>query len=233
MDRAQARDKVKRNVVLLCEIPKGKEGRPSRRKSRPGMMTIMITRFPKVTYAALIVVSSIASILLASHNAYVGRSLWADSQTLDQILGSWRAAAALAYTSGSTVGYICAIIAGRLAAHCHTPRPLTAYLAGAILGLVQLAASRATISSSLASDLESWTHVVEVPLDPGLQHHPSVLVAMILVFVTLPIASRLGLSTAGDQPENYAMLVITTILLIAIVHLIVPVMPLLSGMGLY
>ncbi|MEV4167514.1 site-specific integrase [Nonomuraea dietziae] len=30
VDRAQARDKVKRNVVLLCEIPKGKEGRPSK-----------------------------------------------------------------------------------------------------------------------------------------------------------------------------------------------------------
>ncbi|GAA5048073.1 integrase [Thermocatellispora tengchongensis] len=28
--RAQARDKVKRNVVMLCEIPKGKEGRPSK-----------------------------------------------------------------------------------------------------------------------------------------------------------------------------------------------------------
>lgn len=28
--RAQARDKVKRNVVLLCELPKGLEGRPSK-----------------------------------------------------------------------------------------------------------------------------------------------------------------------------------------------------------
>ncbi|MFI6295987.1 tyrosine recombinase XerC [Nonomuraea sp. NPDC050790] len=30
VDRAQARDKVKRNVVMLCEIPKGLEGRPSK-----------------------------------------------------------------------------------------------------------------------------------------------------------------------------------------------------------
>jgi integrase len=30
VDRAQARDKVKRNVVLLCEIPKGQIGRPSK-----------------------------------------------------------------------------------------------------------------------------------------------------------------------------------------------------------
>jgi integrase len=30
VERAQARDKVKRNVVLLCEIPKGQEGRPSK-----------------------------------------------------------------------------------------------------------------------------------------------------------------------------------------------------------
>lgn len=30
IDRAMARDKVKRNVVALCSIPKGKEGRPSK-----------------------------------------------------------------------------------------------------------------------------------------------------------------------------------------------------------
>ncbi|MEU9832721.1 site-specific integrase [Streptosporangium sp. NPDC048047] len=30
IDRAQARDKVKRNVVMLCEVPKGKDGRPSK-----------------------------------------------------------------------------------------------------------------------------------------------------------------------------------------------------------
>ena len=28
--RAQARDKVKRNVVLLCDIPQGRTGRPSK-----------------------------------------------------------------------------------------------------------------------------------------------------------------------------------------------------------
>jgi hypothetical protein len=28
--RAQARDKVKRNVVLLCDVPQGREGRPSK-----------------------------------------------------------------------------------------------------------------------------------------------------------------------------------------------------------
>jgi hypothetical protein len=35
--RAQARDKVKRNVVLLCEIPEGRPGRPSKpsRSTRP------------------------------------------------------------------------------------------------------------------------------------------------------------------------------------------------------
>lgn len=30
VSRAQARDKVKRNVVLLCEVPRGKPGRPSK-----------------------------------------------------------------------------------------------------------------------------------------------------------------------------------------------------------
>jgi integrase len=33
--RAQARDKVKRNVVLLCEVPQGREGRPSKSLTLP------------------------------------------------------------------------------------------------------------------------------------------------------------------------------------------------------
>lgn len=33
--RAQARDKVKRNVVLLCEVPKGRVGRPSKALTLP------------------------------------------------------------------------------------------------------------------------------------------------------------------------------------------------------
>jgi integrase len=33
--RAQARDKVKRNVVLLCEVPQGRQGRPSKSLALP------------------------------------------------------------------------------------------------------------------------------------------------------------------------------------------------------
>lgn len=33
--RAQARDKVKRNVVLLCEVPEGRTGRPSKSLTLP------------------------------------------------------------------------------------------------------------------------------------------------------------------------------------------------------
>jgi integrase len=33
--RAQARDKVKRNVVLLCEVPQGRQGRPSKSLTLP------------------------------------------------------------------------------------------------------------------------------------------------------------------------------------------------------
>src|SRR5215472_1015707 len=35
VSRAQARDKVKRNVVLLCEIPEGRTGRPSKSLTLP------------------------------------------------------------------------------------------------------------------------------------------------------------------------------------------------------
>ncbi|WP_327089835.1 hypothetical protein OIE66_04235 [Nonomuraea sp. NBC_01738] len=186
----------------------------------------MITRFPTATYAALIVVSVTASILLAAPGADAGRSLWTDPQSLSQILGSWRMSAAFAYTAGSTVGYVCAIIAGRLAV-----RPLVAYLAGAVLGLVQLAASWVTSSATMAADLASWTSEEAVRPDPGILHHPSVLAAMVLVFLTLPIAARLGFGTTGNRPTGDAMLVISSLALIALVHFVVPALPLLVGVS--
>ncbi|GAA3447657.1 tyrosine-type recombinase/integrase [Planomonospora venezuelensis] len=39
--RAQARDKVKRNVVLLCELPKGKAGRPSKALTMEQAMAVL------------------------------------------------------------------------------------------------------------------------------------------------------------------------------------------------
>ncbi|MET8336912.1 hypothetical protein ABZV14_26430 [Streptosporangium canum] len=33
ISRTQARDKVERNVALLCEVPKGEEGRPSKSRT--------------------------------------------------------------------------------------------------------------------------------------------------------------------------------------------------------
>lgn len=41
VSRAQARDKVKRNVVLLCEIPEGRVGRPSKSLTLPQAETLL------------------------------------------------------------------------------------------------------------------------------------------------------------------------------------------------
>ncbi|MEV4289280.1 hypothetical protein AB0K40_27545 [Nonomuraea bangladeshensis] len=67
-------------------------------------------------YAALIAVTGSAAVLLAALNLDVGQSMWPDAQPDDQVVAKWRTAAALAYTSGSAVGHVCALVAGLLAA---------------------------------------------------------------------------------------------------------------------
>ncbi|GAA0927287.1 hypothetical protein [Nonomuraea longicatena] len=193
----------------------------------------MIIRLRIVAYAFLLVICVTASAVLSPFNVGVGRSLWSDPQMLDQVLGQWRTVAALAYTSGSTVGYFCAIIAGRLAARWRTPHPRLAYLAAAILGLGQLGASWAAASPTLVKDLEADERWMQIPLDPGLWHHPTVLVAMVLVFATLLLAARLAFDTAVDPPKRGDMLVAASFALIPTAHLAVPLLPVLIGVGPY
>ena len=58
VERAQARDKVKRNVVLLCEIPKGQEGRPSKSLTFD-QAAALLTAAEKTTLHAYVVLSSL------------------------------------------------------------------------------------------------------------------------------------------------------------------------------
>ncbi|MFF0773827.1 hypothetical protein ACFYUK_33395 [Nonomuraea wenchangensis] len=69
-------------------------------------------------YAALIPVTVGATVLLVALNLDVGQSKWPDAQPEDQMVAKWRTAAVLAYTSGSAVGHVCALVAGLLAAQC-------------------------------------------------------------------------------------------------------------------
>lgn len=57
--RAQARDKVKRNVVLLCEIPQGRRGRPSKSLSLP-QAEALLTAARSSSLHAYIVLSLLA-----------------------------------------------------------------------------------------------------------------------------------------------------------------------------
>ena len=52
--RAQARDKVKRNVVLLCEIPHGGTGRPSKSLTLPQAEALLDAAAPSAMHAYVV-----------------------------------------------------------------------------------------------------------------------------------------------------------------------------------
>lgn len=52
--RAQARDKVKRNVVLLCELPKGQDGRPSKAFTLPQAEAVLSAAEGTAMYAYVV-----------------------------------------------------------------------------------------------------------------------------------------------------------------------------------
>ena len=53
--RAQARDKVKRNVVLLCDVPQGQEGRPSKSLTYDQAAALLAAAEDRSLYAYIVV----------------------------------------------------------------------------------------------------------------------------------------------------------------------------------
>jgi integrase len=53
--RAQARDKVKRNVVLLCDVPQGRRGRPSKSLSYDQAAALLAAAEDRPLYAYIVV----------------------------------------------------------------------------------------------------------------------------------------------------------------------------------
>jgi hypothetical protein len=53
--RAQARDKVKRNVVLLCDVPQGQEGRPSKSLTYDQAAALLAAAEDRSPYAYIVV----------------------------------------------------------------------------------------------------------------------------------------------------------------------------------
>ncbi|MGJ6966970.1 site-specific integrase [Streptosporangium sp. G11] len=70
--RAQARDKVKRNVVMLCEIPKGQEGRPSKSLTLDQAASVLKAAEGAILYAYVVV-----SLLIGARTEELRALTWA------------------------------------------------------------------------------------------------------------------------------------------------------------
>ncbi|MEW9549508.1 hypothetical protein [Nonomuraea sp. NPDC050783] len=173
-------------------------------------------------YWILTAMTAVAAAVLVVPNAQLGQDTVTDPQWTGEYVAEWRRAAALAYTSGSAVGHVCALFAGVLVARWSRHRArraglVTALLAGAGLGATQLAVASWRATPLLChmsgfpgtgDPMEDWI------IDPSLHNHLSVLVAMALVFAVF-----LGSAGAGFWMAHRAMLLrlVMTMVFVAIV----------------
>lgn len=140
-------------------------------------------------YAVLVAGTAVAAVTLLSRSIDQGLEVWPDAQMDTQMVAAWRGAATLAYTSGSEVGHVCALLAGLLVARVVATRAwrtglVVAVLAGAVLALVNLSSAWWKASPRL-------THTI-YPVDPGLRHHVGVIVAIALVFAAFLVLAAAG-----------------------------------------
>ncbi|MEV0630139.1 hypothetical protein ACI2LC_40795 [Nonomuraea wenchangensis] len=195
------------------------------------------TRWYVAAYVAMIAVTGSAAVLLAELNLDVGQSMWPDAQPEDQMVAKWRTAAVLAYTSGSAVAHVCALVAGLLAARWARDRTwrtglVMAVLAGAGLGLADLAAAswkaapllREFATSPVLTDNDG-TQIV----DTGLQNHVCVPVAMAVVFATLLIVASLGFAVAHLRPLYKSSLIVASLALVPVAHFFIPAVALITS----
>ncbi|TXK39967.1 tyrosine recombinase XerC [Nonomuraea sp. C10] len=86
INRAQARDKVKRNVVLLCELPTGKSGRPSKALTMEQAAAVLeASETAKPWLRAYVLVS----LLVGLRTEEVRALLWAYVVVLDEETATW------------------------------------------------------------------------------------------------------------------------------------------------
>ncbi|WP_433474981.1 tyrosine-type recombinase/integrase [Spirillospora sp. CA-142024] len=70
--RAQARDKVKRNVVLLCEVPRGQDGRPSKSLTLAQAFAVLAAAEGTAMYAYIVL-----SLLIGARTEELRALTWA------------------------------------------------------------------------------------------------------------------------------------------------------------
>jgi integrase len=90
--RAQARDKVKRNVVLLCELPKGQTGRPSKSLNLDQTEAMLAAAETFVTAGTLTWLCPyvVVSLLTGARTEEMRALRWTHIVALDQANGKWR-----------------------------------------------------------------------------------------------------------------------------------------------
>jgi hypothetical protein len=181
---------------------------------------------PITAGVGLVALVGVAAALLVPRNIQIGQDVWSDAQTDEQTVTSWRGAAVLASTSGSAVGDLCALLAGLSVARWRASRTrwsglLTAVLAGAGLGLVDLATAFRTAAPRLREltrspllTREDGTAIV----DPGLRHHGCVLAAMVVAFVIFLIAAGIGFGLCPGRLTTKLTAVAVSVVLAPVVH---------------
>ncbi|WP_242889860.1 hypothetical protein [Actinomadura litoris] len=167
-------------------------------------------------YALLVAATAVAAVTMLSRSIEQGLEVWPDAQSDTQMVAAWRGAAVLAYTSGSEVGHVCALLAGLLVARTVTVRSWRAGLAGAVLAGAVLALVNLALAWWKASPrLAYLTGPVDpAAIDPGLRHHGCVIVAIALVFTAF-----LALAAAGygfGMKHNIKAAAITLMVLVAL-----------------
>jgi integrase len=90
ISRAQARDKVKRNVVLLCELPKGQAGRPSKPLGLSEASALLATADSPEFCKTWIGVHVVLSLLTGARTEELRELRWDHVVAYDKAGGKWR-----------------------------------------------------------------------------------------------------------------------------------------------
>jgi hypothetical protein len=171
-------------------------------------------------YTVLIAITGIVAVRLVPFSITMGQDLWHDAQSDKQMVTSWRGSAVFAYTSGSWVGQLCALLAGLLAGRWAKLSTRgtglgAAMAAGAGLGLTALVPAFWTAAPRLR-DLAQSPHLVResgVPvIDPALVHHGCVFAAAATAFVVFLLAAYAGFRMARADPVSRILLVPAAVL---------------------
>jgi hypothetical protein len=183
-----------------------------------------------LAYVSLAAVICVAAVLLLPLTMDLGDDWFYDPQDNTQRLAAWRGAAVSGVTSGSEVGFLCALVAGMLASRIKQWRTglVTAIGAGAGLALVNVTVAWFVAAPRLHERWENMTiENARAFIDPDLWDHRPVLAAIALVFLALMLAASIGFGVALVKPRalKLTLLVVTltvSAVIAPIAHLVLP-----------